>query len=116
MSNILPDSLQQRILRMILSRGESTVAQVLGAVGRYISATDAVRTGKQRVVADVARQRRSGSSTYSQSHLADLGRREMVRCSLRTLLRDGKLIRTARGVYALPPPRIYVPPPPQQVG
>jgi hypothetical protein len=103
-----PTSFRRRVLQTVLSREETTIGQVIAAVGRHIDAVSAVRAiqrvfryGGQRGKFNVT------NPIYTAEHLAYLGRKELIRVCLSRLAREGKIRRIGRGVYGPPLPKLH---------
>ena len=86
--------LRERVRRWVVEHGHATTAQVFAAVGRYVSASHGTRAGRGR---------------GAKSGLAEQGARVVISNCLNRLFREGKLSRPAKGVYAPPLPRLFVP-------
>jgi hypothetical protein len=104
---------KHRVLSSALSRPSSTVSEVLGDVGRYVSATRAVQAAdaryRRRVSYDMRRRGHCGCRRPDTTRLIETGKRELVRWALRRLVSEGKLVRLSVGVYGPPLPHVYNP-------
>lgn len=113
---MFPGSLSKRCYDAVVKRGEVTISQVLGVVGRFISPSQALRQGKIYLRSHSkpapSRKRRAvnpDSEIYTISRITEIGRRQVVNNALRHLTKKGSLRRTAPGVYAAPLPKLFEP-------
>lgn len=84
-------TLTARIRHYVLKNGPCTVAQIAGAVGRYISASRAARAAE--------RDYRAGHVAKPKKETTERGRRRIVSDCLRTLYKRGELKRVAPATY-----------------
>lgn len=108
MSRVNPKSMQQRILRLVLSRPETTVSQVAAMISRSMPRTTMISRGRNLAQHD--RERRGTVSPMGNND--KLVRRAAVQDAARylsVLKRAGKISWLRRATYGPPPPKLHVP-------
>ncbi len=88
--------------------GATTAAEVVGRVGKHVSASRAALAGRRKYRMDERRPGRTARS-HSPHQLAERGRRVLVVEELGRLAELGKITRVSRGVYGPPQPKLYAP-------
>ena len=100
----MTNSLAHSVLQIVLTHSETSISQTLAIVGKLIPANQAVIAGKRCVLDQERRGKGLGLAhpRYTPTRLAELGRRDLVRRTLKSLARTGHIRRLSPGVYAPP--------------
>lgn len=94
-------SLRQLVLECVVERGQASITEVLGVVGRNISSSSAQRYVEWQRRLTRRRHYVDGSrSGKLRKDQGEVGRRMSIMYTLGRLCREGKIRRVAVGVYA----------------
>ncbi len=93
--NVVPDSLYAKVETYVNGRESSTIGQVVGAVGRYIPATEAMKRSRLR-----------GKNRKVNPNV-DHGKHMILAEVLSVLFRLGKIRRISKGIYGPKLPTVF---------